>query len=99
MATFREHWRISEATIRSLQMTVAERGGRPIGFSGLSAEGEDTLLIDFLFVAPEAQRQGVGNLLLSRAEDYARSKKIARVFIWNPIVMQARSTSSAASAG
>ena len=61
MAEFRDYWRISEATIQSLTLTVAERDGQPIAFSGLSPQSEDTLLVDFLFVAPEAQRQGIGD--------------------------------------
>jgi len=81
MATFRENWRISEATIRSLDMTVAEKGGRPIAFSGLTAQDGDTLLVDFLFVAPEAQGQGVGALLLGRAEDRARWQNLSRLFL------------------
>ncbi|KZM48474.1 GNAT family N-acetyltransferase [Labrenzia sp. OB1] len=81
MEEFRAQWRISEATIRSLAVTVAERGGHPVAFSGLSPQDEETLLIDFLFVAPEAQCQGIGDLLLTRAEDVARSRKLTRLFL------------------
>lgn len=81
MAEFRENWRISEATIRSLTVTVAERDGLPVAFSGLSPQSEDTLLIDFLFVAPEAQRQGIGDLLLQRAEDHAHRQGLNRLYL------------------
>ncbi|MHA7777531.1 GNAT family N-acetyltransferase [Roseibium sp. M-1] len=81
MAEYREHWRISEATIRSLKMTVAERNGRPVGFSGLSRQGDDTLMVDFLFVDPDVQGTGVGNLLLRRAEDHARSEGLTRLYL------------------
>jgi N-acetylglutamate synthase-like GNAT family acetyltransferase/8-oxo-dGTP pyrophosphatase MutT (NUDIX family) len=81
MAEFREYWRISEATVRSLTMTVAERNGLPVAFSGLSEQSEDTLLIDFLFVAPEAQRQGIGDLLLKRAEDQAQRLGLSRLYL------------------
>ena len=81
MAEFMEHWRITEATIRSLNVTVAERDGIPVAFSGLSQQGVDTLLIDFLFVAPEAQGQGIGDLLLTRAEDHAREQGLPRLYL------------------
>lgn len=81
MAEFREYWQISEATVRSLTMTVAERNGLPVAFSGLSPQSEDTLLIDFLFVAPEAQRQGIGDLLLKRAEDHAHRQGLRRLYL------------------
>ncbi|WP_299817322.1 GNAT family N-acetyltransferase [uncultured Roseibium sp.] len=78
---FRAQWRISEATIASLAVTVAERGGHPVAFSALTPQDEETLLIDFLFVAPEAQSQGIGDLLLTRAEDEARSRNLTRLFL------------------
>jgi len=81
MAEFREHWRISEATIRSMAVTVAERSGEPVAFSGLSPQSGDTLLVDFLFVAPEAQGQGIGDLLLTRAEDAARNRNLKRLYL------------------
>lgn len=81
MAEFRDYWRISEATIQSLTLTVAERDGQPIAFSGLSPQSEDTLLVDFLFVAPEAQRQGIGDLLLKRAEDHAHRQGLSRLYL------------------
>lgn len=81
MAEFRDYWRISEATIQSLTLTVAERDGEPIAFSGLSPQSEDTLLVDFLFVAPEAQRQGIGDLLLKRAEDHAHRQGLSRLYL------------------
>ncbi|WP_281927433.1 GNAT family N-acetyltransferase [Roseibium album] len=79
MTEFMEAWSIHETTIRALEMTVAEQDGIPLAFSGVTKEGEDTLLVDFLFVDPEAQGQGIGNLLLKRAEDFARQKKLSRL--------------------
>ncbi|CTQ52999.1 putative acyltransferase [Roseibium album] len=79
MAAFRKHWQISEELIRSQHMTVAEVDGVPVAFSGLVVQDEDTLLIDYLFVAPEAQKQGVGDLLLTRAEDYGRQNNLKRI--------------------
>jgi len=79
MAEFRAHWRISEATIRSLVVTVAELDGVPVAFSGVTRLKEDTLLIDFLFVLPDAQGRGLGELLLTRAEDRARQEDLSRL--------------------
>lgn len=81
MAEFMELWGITEATIRSLSVTVAERDGVPVAFSGLTKEGEDTLLVDYLFVAPEAQGQGIGHLLLTRAEGLAREQRLPRLYL------------------
>jgi len=81
MAEYRQHWRISEATIKSLRMTIAEKDGRPVAFSGVTRQGEDTLLVDFLFVLPEVQGQGIGELLLTRAEDRARQEDLSRLYL------------------
>lgn len=81
MVEYRQHWRITEATIRSLTITVAEKDGVPVAFSGVTPQGEDTLLIDFLFVLPEVQGQGIGNLLLTRAEDHARHEGLNRLYL------------------
>jgi len=81
MAEFMEHWRITEATIRSLAVTVAELDEVPVAFSGVIKEGDDTLLVDFLFVAPEAQGKGIGDLLLTRAEDRAREQGLPRLYL------------------
>jgi len=81
MADYRQHWRISEATIRSLVMTVAEKDGVPVAFSGVTQQGQDTLLVDFLFVVPEFQGQGIGELLLTRAEDRARHEGLSRLYL------------------
>ena len=81
MAEFRENWRISGKTISSLHMIVAEENGEPIGFSGVAPEDSNTLLLDYLFVVPEAQGKGVGNLLLTRAEDHAHAKGLSRLYL------------------
>jgi N-acetylglutamate synthase-like GNAT family acetyltransferase/8-oxo-dGTP pyrophosphatase MutT (NUDIX family) len=81
MAEFRDYWRISEATIRSQNVTIAERGGRPVAFSGLTSQDTDTLLVEFLFVDPDAQGEGVGSLLLTRAEDHARAEGLKRLYL------------------
>ncbi|TYC51680.1 GNAT family N-acetyltransferase [Rhodobacterales bacterium] len=67
-----DDYQISDQTISAIHMTVAEQNGKPVGFSGLSSQKGGAMLMDFLFVAPEAQRQGIGELLLIRAEDHTR---------------------------
>lgn len=71
----------SDATVSSVAVTVAERGGHPVAFCGPSLQDEETLVIDFLCVVPEAQGQGIGDLLLTRAEDEARSRNLTRLFL------------------
>lgn len=79
MAEFMDAWGISETTIRSIQITVAEEQGVPVAFLGVVPDGEDTLLVDFLFVDPGMHGKGIGGLLLKRAEDAARQLRIARL--------------------
>ncbi len=81
MADFMDHWGITASTIRSLQMTVAELDGVPVAFSGIALKDRETLLVDFLFVAPEVQGRGIGRLLLKRAEDVARARKLSRLYL------------------
>ncbi|MET1411528.1 GNAT family N-acetyltransferase [Roseibium sp. HPY-6] len=81
MDEFIETWGIKEATIRSLEVTVAERDGTPLAFSGVSVQEGDTLLVDFLFVDTGAQGSGVGSLLLKRVEDAARKKGLCRLHL------------------
>lgn len=79
MTAFMADWRITAATLQSLEVTVAEQNGHPVAFSGVAEQQASTLHIEFLFVAPEAQGRGIGNLLLTRAEDAARAKRLARL--------------------
>lgn len=69
---FRSEYRITQATLASLDMIVAETAGRPVAFAGGKMR-EDCLYLEFLFVAPEAKRQGIGSLLLQRMADRARA--------------------------
>lgn len=77
----REDRRISEATIASLHMTVAEKRGTAVAFSGLTVRDGDTLQVDYLVVPPEARGQGIGALLLARAEEHARWRNLSRLFL------------------
>ena len=81
MAEFREYWRITEDDIDQLHMTIAEIDGIAVAFSGVKPINEDTLLIDYLFVVPETQGQGIGYLLLKRVEDRARTLGLTRLYL------------------
>ena len=50
--------------ITDLDLIVAERAGRIVGFAGYDLLGGE---IDLLFVSPEEQGRGVGALLLAEA--------------------------------
>lgn len=69
---FRSEYRITQATLASLDMFVAESNGRPVAFAGGKMR-QHCLYLEFLFVAPEAMRRGIGSLLLQRMEDRARA--------------------------
>jgi ribosomal protein S18 acetylase RimI-like enzyme len=79
-----------DANVRPEGMPVATRGGRVIGFC-LSIARQTPLenapsdadrgYITLLAVAPDAQRQGVGRMLLDHAEDYLKSQSRAVVMV------------------
>ncbi|WP_417669274.1 GNAT family N-acetyltransferase [Roseibium sp.] len=79
---FRSAFRITQGCLSSLDVLVAEKAGKPIGFAGGqpgSSASTAPYLIDYLFVAPEEARNGIGRLLLARATDHARSKGAQRL--------------------
>lgn len=69
---FRNEYRITQATLASLDVVVAEVDGRAVAFAG-GRMREDCLYLEFLFVAPEAKQRGIGSLLLQRMADRART--------------------------
>lgn len=89
MAQFREHWRISEEKIAGMTVLVAERDGVPCAFLSVGPCDDQTLLVDDLFVDPTAQGQGVGSLLLLRAQDIARSQRLSRLYLESDIHAEA----------
>jgi N-acetylglutamate synthase-like GNAT family acetyltransferase len=56
------------ALLESERFIVAEYGGRIVGYAGLKSADQE---IDAVFVSPEMNRQGLGALLLERAETQA----------------------------
>ena len=77
---FRNEYRITQATIVSLDMIVAETDNRPVAFAGGKMH-EDCFYLEFLFVAPEVKQQGIGSLLLQRMADRARACSKTRMVL------------------
>jgi len=53
-------------------------GGEPAGFVTVVLHSSEVGEIDMLAVAPEAQRQGIGQRLIDTALDYMRSEGVKR---------------------
>jgi GNAT superfamily N-acetyltransferase len=71
---------VSERQIRASQVYLAEQGSVVLGFYRLvltAAEGE----LDLMFVADEAQGQGVGGALFRHMQEVARALHCRRVLI------------------
>src|SRR3954454_23322634 len=64
MDACREELTISAARIAAWRFWVAEAAGAPIGMIALNAEGDHAEL-EFFFVDPAAQGQGVGKALMA----------------------------------
>lgn len=69
--------RLSEALAHG-GVRVAVEGAAILGFAALLQHG-DALEVDLLAVAPEAQKRGIGRMLLADAEAQARAKGFARL--------------------
>ncbi len=69
--------RLSDALARG-DVRVAIEGDAILGFASLVPHG-DALEVDLLAVAPEAQRRGIGRILLDDAEARARAAGLARL--------------------
>lgn len=80
LAEYYQRWRVTEDLIQTMHFVVVEREGIPIAFSGCSVTDTDTLKIDYLFVSPDAQNEGLGSLLLIRFEDLARKLHASRLY-------------------
>lgn len=78
MADYRRELAANEADIASKDITIAEVEGVPVAFLGTEKQ-DDKLLIDTLFVSPSAQGRGIGHLLVTRAEDKARTHNLTTV--------------------
>ncbi|MTI45377.1 N-acetylglutamate synthase-like GNAT family acetyltransferase [Roseibium hamelinense] len=81
LALIETHDSVTEEQIAAQSVVVAEQDGTALGYFAVEPIAEKTLLLDHLFVAPEAQRRGLGKLLLMRAEDHARTLGRQRVYL------------------
>ncbi len=66
---------------------VAEEGGKVLGFVASDANwidfwGHKVLEIHEIFVVPEAQGQGIGTLLLTKALNYGKARKRKLTELW-----------------
>jgi len=69
--------RISRIYSDGRQALVAtDQQDQPVGFSDLESSGH----IEFLYVAPEAARQGIAMALLDRIEQAARQQGISEIY-------------------
>lgn len=66
------------------RLTVYEISGQPVAFLHLSdpADGQESVELLRLYVAPQFMHQGIGSKLLSEALDYVRGQNISGVYIW-----------------
>ncbi len=79
MAKWRDHWQITPEGLGALDGIVVEQDGTPVAFSGVTRNGSETAELTYFYVVPEAQRKGIGQLLLKRSEDQARRAGAARM--------------------
>jgi putative acetyltransferase len=70
---FAEETSTWEERLRSREVWVAERDGRPIGFIQLDPPDH----IDLTYVHPDFQRRGVATALLAKIEAWARENGVA----------------------
>lgn len=81
MAEVKTHDPVTPDQFDRQHVVIAETHGRPIAYLALETQDDKTLLVDHLFVLPDAQAQGLGSLLLARAEDYARRHGLQRLYL------------------
>jgi GNAT superfamily N-acetyltransferase len=59
---------------------VAQQDGQLVGFAHASLDGADSKL-DKLYVHPDKQRQGIGSMLLTTVQDWARAQHARRLWL------------------
>lgn len=80
LEAFRSSCKVTNETLATQDIIVAEEDGTAIGFAGGYLR-EDHFYLEFLFVVPEAKSKGVGSLLLDRMTDVARAAGISRIVL------------------
>jgi len=85
MALIREHDAVTPDQIAAQHVLVADLDGQTVAYLAVEKQDEHSLLVDHLFVAPELQGQGIGKLLLARAEDQARQLGLDRLCLQSDV--------------
>lgn len=80
MATFHDRVRITPATLETEDLTIATADDEPVGFVGGMAR-DDRYILTFLFVAPEVQHKGLGQLLLKTARNQAQGRGLSGLML------------------
>jgi N-acetylglutamate synthase-like GNAT family acetyltransferase len=75
-----------DEVVRELDVVVAERDGRIVGFVALGSD-ERGFFVANVAVEPEAQGTGVGRALLGLAEERAREQGFDSIFLWTHELM------------
>ncbi len=81
MAKIRELYHVRPDGLAPGRGLIASLDGTPVAYSIVEAQEDGALLLDHLFVLPEAQGRGIGKLLLRRAEDAARARGLKRLVL------------------
>jgi GNAT superfamily N-acetyltransferase len=68
---------------------IAEVGGRRAGSIMVIRESADTAKLRLLLVEPEARGLGIGQALLGRGMDFARTAGYKRLILWTNSVLKA----------
>ena len=79
MREWREYWQITPDLLLELDGIVAEKNGIPVAFSGAKHDTNGRVDLDYLYVAPQVQKSGIGALLLMRSEDRARQQGYTKI--------------------
>ncbi|GAA0773987.1 GNAT family N-acetyltransferase [Roseibium denhamense] len=80
-ALIKQHDHVTRDQIAGQHVIVAERDGQPVAYLAVEPMDAETLLIDHIFVCPDHQGNGLGKLLLLRAEDHARQHRLSRLYL------------------
>ena len=86
MRQWRGQWQITPEMVTDHELIVAEDAGQAIAFSGLKQNPPQSVTLEYLYVSPGAQKQGIGTLLLQRSEDRARQIGCDKVTLRSEVI-------------
>jgi ribosomal-protein-alanine N-acetyltransferase len=72
----REELKAMLAKVSKEQIWVAEVNARAVGFMILTSNDDGSLEVDWLDVHPDFQRRGIGTLLVKKAVEIAKARKM-----------------------